>query len=146
MSRVPGPRGLPGVGVAPQLLRDPYRPFLRWSAEHGDVYRPRLPGVTLTMVDHPDHVRQVLGAGGDRYAKGRMNRRLEPVLGDGIPISEGEKWKRNRKLMNPMFSRRQLDLLTGTVARAVTSASAAGVVGSGPATSSTSTPRSGRSR
>jgi cytochrome P450 len=105
--------------VAPELLRDPYRPFLRWAARYGDAYRPRLPGVTLTMVDHPDLVRQVLGAGPDRYAKGRMNRRLEPVLGDGIPISEGDKWRRNRKLMNPMFGRKQLDLLTVTVAEAV---------------------------
>lgn len=119
MSHVPGPRGVPVLGVAPELLRDPYQPFLRWAAEHGDVYRPRLPGVTLTMVDHPDHVREVLGAGADRMAKGRMNRRLEPVLGDGIPISEGEKWRRNRRLMNPMFGRKQLDRLTATVAEAV---------------------------
>ena len=119
MSRLPGPRGIPGLGVAPELLRDPYRPFLRWAAQHGDAYRPRLPGVTLTVVDHPDLVRQVLGAGPDRYAKGRMNRRLEPVLGDGIPVSEGDKWKRNRRLMNPMFGRRQLDQLTSTVAAAV---------------------------
>jgi cytochrome P450 len=119
MSRIPGPRGIPVLGVAPELLRDPYRPFLRWAAQHGDAYRPRLPGVTLTVVDHPDLVRQVLGAGPDRYAKGRMNRRLEPVLGDGIPISEGEKWKRNRKLMNPMFGRKQLDSLAATVAAAV---------------------------
>jgi cytochrome P450 len=116
---IPGPRGVPGLGVAPQLLRDPYRPFLRWAAHYGDAYRPRLPGVTHTIVNHPDLVRQVLGAGGDRYAKGRMNHRLEPVLGDGIPISEGEKWKRNRRLMNPMFGRKQLDSLTATVADAV---------------------------
>ena len=119
MSEVPGPKGLPVLGVAPALLRDPYRPFLRWAAEHGDAYRPRLPGLTLTVVDHPDLVREVLGAGGERMAKGRMNRRLEPVLGDGIPISEGDKWKRNRRLMNPMFGRKQLDRLTATVAEAV---------------------------
>lgn len=117
--RPPGPRGVPGLGVAPWLLRDPYRPFVRWGERFGDVYRPSVPTVTLTIVNSPESVAQVFGAGGDRYVKGRMNRRLAPVLGNSIPISEGPTWRRNRKLMNPMFGRKQLDDLTSTVADAV---------------------------
>lgn len=114
-----GPRGVPGLGVAPFLLRDPYRPFVRWAERYGDIYRPALPGVVLTVVNSPALVAEVLGASGDRFAKGRMNHRLEPVLGNGIPISEGATWRRNRRLMNPMFGRKRLDDLAATVAEAV---------------------------
>ena len=61
----------------------------------------------------PETVRHVLLDHADNYAKGPLLRRsLQPLIGRGLLISEGELWRRQRRLMAPMFSpRRVLDFV-----------------------------------
>lgn len=112
--RAPGPSRL-GVVALYARTRDPFRLLEACVDRYGDVYSlPLGPGGT-TVVNHPDLVGSWL-SDYDRYHKGVMARALLPALGDGIPISEDDKWRRNRKALNPAFGRRNLDGLAGIIA------------------------------
>jgi cytochrome P450 len=75
---------------------------LRGLARYGDVARYRVATVTFYQVNHPDGVRRVLQENNRNYGKGKMTRGvLGPLLGEGLFISEGETWLRQRRLMQP---------------------------------------------
>ena len=114
LRRPPGPGRVAALGTYLRV-RDPFKFLDACVTRYGDTYLlPLGPGGT-TVVNHPDLVGSWL-SDYDRYHKGVMSRALLPALGDGIPISEDEKWRRNRKALNPAFGRRNLDGLAGIIA------------------------------
>jgi cytochrome P450 len=75
---------------------------------HGDTYRVYVPArKTYTyVVHHPDDVKRVLVSNHRNYTKGLGLDRVRILLGKGIMTSEGELWKRQRYMMQPLFHRR----------------------------------------
>lgn len=58
----------------------------------------------IFFVSGPGPVRDILSKDADNYPKSRqMYRALQPLVGDGIFISNGERWKRRREMVNPAF-------------------------------------------
>ncbi|WP_230646890.1 cytochrome P450 [Bradyrhizobium sp. Leaf401] len=56
------------------------------------------------FVNHPDAVKHILLDNASNYQKAELGRRLlEPGLGRGMLTSEGEIWRRHRKIMSPYF-------------------------------------------
>lgn len=56
------------------------------------------------FVNAPVVVREILNRDADNYPKSRqMYRALQPLVGDGIFISNGEVWRRRRDMVNPAF-------------------------------------------
>jgi cytochrome P450 len=63
----------------------------------------------VTAVFHPEGVQHVLTAGGDRYSKQtRAYRALAEEIGLGLLTSEGELWRGQRRLIQPLFTPRQV--------------------------------------
>ena len=89
-------------------------------ARHGDAYRVYAPGrQSHTWVfNHPDDVRRILISNHRNYAKGVGFDRIKILLGNGIIVSEGEFWKRQRRMMQPTFHRRILAQFDRSIARA----------------------------
>jgi cytochrome P450 len=89
-------------------------------ARHGDAYRVYAPGrQSHTWVfNHPDDVRRILITNHRNYAKGVGFDRIKILLGNGIIVSEGEFWKRQRRMMQPTFHRRILAQFDRRIARA----------------------------
>jgi len=77
-------------------------------ARHGDIYRVYAPGRKsyTYVINHPDDVKRVLVSNHRNYTKGIGLDRVKILLGNGIMTSEGEFWKRQRLMMQPMFHRR----------------------------------------
>src|ERR1700730_16723669 len=77
-------------------------------ARFGDIYRVYAPGrKSFTyVINHPDDVKRVLVSNHRNYTKGVGLDRVKILLGNGIMTSEGELWKRQRYMMQPMFHRR----------------------------------------
>jgi len=69
---------------------------------------------------HPDHLEHVLVAGHDRYVKAAHYRLLAAVTGEGLLTNEGESWAHQRRLIQPLLGRRQLDGLAEHMVEATT--------------------------
>lgn len=119
LGRAPGPSGVAVAGALPGFVRDPFRYLQACARRYGDIYRLPLGMADFTVVNHPNYVGHFLTEHPDNYPKGEMNRRMLPAMGDGLPISVGEHWRRNRRVMNPMFGKRALDGIFSIVANSV---------------------------
>src|SRR5262245_42326167 len=86
-------------------------------ARHGDIYRVYAPGRKsyTYVINHPDDVKRVLVSNHRNYIKGVGLDRVKILLGNGIMTSEGDFWKRQRYMMQPMFHRRVITEFARTI-------------------------------
>jgi cytochrome P450 len=86
-------------------------------AKYGDIYRVYAPGRKsyTYVINHPDDVKRVLVSNHRNYTKGVGLDRVKILLGNGIMTSEGDFWKRQRYMMQPMFHRRVITEFAHTV-------------------------------
>jgi cytochrome P450 len=108
MSRFPpGPKDwLFGFGNVNRLRKDPLRFLLELGRTYGDISRLRvpLPPFYIYLVNHSDLIRDVLIAKAKNYRKiAKATRVLKRIAGDGLLISEGDLWLRQRRLVQPAF-------------------------------------------
>lgn len=97
------------------FLRSPLDLYVELSRYYGDFVQIPRPGSYLLMVSDPDAIEAVLVRERDGYGKGRFLRVLGEVIGDGLIVSEGDRWRQQRRLYQPAFSppavRRQADAI-----------------------------------
>jgi cytochrome P450 len=89
----------------------------RCFAQYGDVYRIFAPsrGVYNYVINHPRDIKRVLLSNHRNYTKGEGMDRVKILLGNGIMTSEGDFWRRQRRMMQPSFHRRVLDRFAGLI-------------------------------
>jgi cytochrome P450 len=83
----------------------------RYFTQFGDIYRVFAPGrgVYNYVINHPDDIKRVLLSNHRNYTKGEGMDRVKILLGNGIMTSEGDFWRRQRRMMQPSFHRRVID-------------------------------------
>lgn len=87
------------------------------TLEKGPLCFTRLLGKRIYFVNDAEHVKRILLDNVANYPKSVTYRNnLRPFLGDGLLISEGEFWKRQRRLMQPAFHLRRLKALAAAMA------------------------------
>jgi cytochrome P450 len=96
--------GLPFLGVLLPLQRDALVFFTRTLKQHGDRVEFRVLGKRVLLLSHPDDMEAVLVNNSDSYGRSDEVRNLRPVFGDGLLTSEGELWRKQRRLIQPKFS------------------------------------------
>ncbi len=114
---MPGPEGTLFFGSLFDAWRDPIGLFLR-AQSYGPVCRFRFGPYTYVALNDPACVRHVLVDNPKNYTKSRNYRGLKLVVGDGLLTSEGEFWKRQRRLTQPAFHRERLAGFADTMAQA----------------------------
>lgn len=108
-SRAPGPKGLPWLGSVLPAWKDPVSLFMQSRKDFGDVVRFKFGPYDYYLVNDPDVIRHVLVDGAKTYTKSRNYLGLKLVLGDGLLTSEGDFWRRQRKLAQPAFHRESME-------------------------------------
>lgn len=108
-----------GVGAVPSLAKNPLQFFMQSLLNQGDLVPLNLGPTHLLLVHHPDHVRYVLQDNWRNYSKGSMWVAIRKLVGNGLLASEGDYWRRQRRLMQPAFHRQKLAELTQTITATV---------------------------
>lgn len=104
-----GPRGSPIVGMMQAAKKDPLGLLTDNARRYGDIIPFSMFGRKVVQVNHPELVRYVLMENHKNYYKSKGYIRFESVLGQGLFTSNGDKWKRDRQRIQPMFKREQIE-------------------------------------
>jgi cytochrome P450 len=125
----PNPRG-----STRELVRQPLSFFQAITRQYGDVVCYRSAPEVAFLVSHPDHIRHILVENNKNYSKATYsNTKFKDVIADGLLVSEGDSWLRQRRLMQPAFHQNRLTqlvpLVTSETTRVIQSMDAAAAQG-----------------
>lgn len=105
----PGPKGEPLFGSSRTYARNPFRFITALEQAYGDVARFDMGPMDTYMICDPTAIERILVSEADQFRKPDFQGdALGDLLGDGLLLSEGETWERQRQLANPAFSRNRL--------------------------------------
>jgi cytochrome P450 len=105
----PGPRGHFLLGNLPEFGRDLLGFFVECAGRYGDIVRVRLAGSTAYLLNHPDLMEEVLVGQNRNFIKHTFFwRHVRAIFGDGLLTSEGDFWRRQRRLAQPAFHRERI--------------------------------------
>jgi cytochrome P450 len=90
------------------MQRDPLPFFEHLAHDYGDIAYVRLGSRPIYMLNHPDFVQDVLVTNDRKFRKSQALQRARQVLGDGLLTSEGDYHLHQRRLIQPLFHRRQI--------------------------------------
>jgi len=104
-TRPPGPEPHFLIGNMPLASRDPLAVLTRWARQYGDIFYYRAAWIHVYFLNHPDLIESVLVRNHPNLLKDRVIQNSRWFFGDGLLTSEGEEWKRQRRLTQPAFHR-----------------------------------------
>lgn len=104
----PGPRSHFLIGDFLAFNRDPLAFLTRYAREYGDVVELHLLNRPTYLINRPDYIEDVLVTHNHNFIKSRGLRESRSVLGTGLLTSEGEFWRRQRRLIQPAFHRNHI--------------------------------------
>src|SRR5690242_18699943 len=100
------------VGHSAELNQDRFGFLARIASEVKDVGRLSLPTRDVLVVNSPETVHEVLVSKARSFEKSPLIRLvLDPLAGRGLFTSEGTLWRRQRRLMAPVFHHARIDAL-----------------------------------
>ncbi len=92
--------------VVPQML-----------AKYGDMVLLTLPFTRIVIAGKPEYAKHVLVENNKNYRKSLAYDMIKLLLGNGLLTSEGEFWKKQRRLAQPAFHKTKLADLTAMMVR-----------------------------
>lgn len=96
--------GYPLVGSFLEVIREPFAFLTKSVRRYGDTFRVQVPGVQFYVLAHPEDIEYVFRGNHRNFVKDKGTRTLlSAVLGQGLVTSEGELWRRQRRLAQPAF-------------------------------------------
>jgi cytochrome P450 len=105
----PGPKSHPILGVMPEFNRDTLS-FITRCRDYGDVVRTRFFYITCYFLYNPDDIEYVLSTNAKNFIKSMSVRSnfFHRLIGNGLLTSEGDFWRRQRRLAQPAFHRQRI--------------------------------------
>jgi cytochrome P450 len=115
----PGPPGHFLLGNLREFRRDVLGLVMESAATYGDIVRCRLGPQVVHLLNHPDHVEQVLQKRSSNYDKNtRSSASIRTVTGESLLTCNGEAWKCQRRMDQPAFHHRQISGFAGQMTAA----------------------------
>jgi cytochrome P450 len=117
---IPRAAGLPFLGSLPAVLSEQLDFFVNARAKYGDVFAVKLGPTEIIALTHPEHAQHVLRDNAKNYWKGGpLWAGLRTLFGNGLPVSDGDFWRRQRRMMQPHFHRERLAELVDLMVEAI---------------------------
>jgi cytochrome P450 len=118
------PPSASGIRIPPGSA-EPYSPtreLFRWMNDqfqlYGDIFKASIFGVNAYVIRSPEYAQHVVRKNWQNYARGQAIKRIALLLGNGLIVSEGEFWKRQRRMVQPAFHRNAVAALMGVITAA----------------------------
>jgi cytochrome P450 len=92
-----------------EYRRDSLAFYVRCARKYGDVFTIRFGHLQAVVLTHPDFIEQVLIGQNRNFVKHFGIQLMRPMLGNGLLLSEGDFWLRQRRLVQPAFHRGRFD-------------------------------------
>lgn len=70
----------------------------------GDIYKASVYGTNVYVTRDVEFAHHVLVENWQNYVKGQIIKRVALLLGNGLMVSKGELWKRQRRMIQPAFN------------------------------------------
>src|SRR3954453_12902554 len=87
--------------------RDGRAIMIHLAREYGPFVRTRLP-MHIYFASGPAIIEEILVKQASRFRKDRVSQTISRAIGQGLVVSEGDLWRRQRRLMQPAFHQAQL--------------------------------------
>ncbi len=97
------------VGHYFEFKKDPLSFFYRNAQKMGPVFRFKILHKEYVVAHHPEAVRHILVNHAKKYSRVKSYSFLQELLGQGLLTTEGEGWRKQRRLTQPIFSRDQMN-------------------------------------
>ncbi|HJQ34581.1 MAG TPA: cytochrome P450 [Pyrinomonadaceae bacterium] len=112
-----GPRGGRVLGNMREFNSGALAFIERCAREFGDVVPTRFLNVPALFLYHPDHIEYVLASGSKNFIKAATMRSpfFRRIAGNGLVSSEGDFWRRQRRLAQPAFHRDRVEAYARTM-------------------------------
>jgi len=106
----PGPKGSLIMGVMREFNRDTLGFIERLHREYGDVVRSRFLYVHAYFLYNPADIEALLTTNAKSFRKAQSLRSpfFRRLVGNGLVTSEGDFWRRQRRLAQPAFHRQRI--------------------------------------
>jgi len=95
-------------GALRQSLRTPLEFLIQARQRFGAVVRFQVGPFVTHILYHPSHVARVLRDQQKNYLRGWQYQVVRRLLGDNLVVSEGDFWRRQRRLAQPAFHQQML--------------------------------------
>jgi cytochrome P450 len=110
----PGPKGLPVFGNSNQYSKDPFSFMTACAEAYGDVIKFDLGPMPVYMLTNPEQIEQVLVSEAAKFRKPQFqDDAMGDLLGNGLLLSDGAEWRRQRELAQPAFDPTRIATLGG---------------------------------
>jgi cytochrome P450 len=118
---IPTQKGLPLLGVLPKLFGgDPYEYLKNVMLEQGDFVQLNFGPQAVYLVSHPDYLQRILRDNYQNYRKPDLFYGVgREVVGNGLSVSSGDLWLRQRRMIQPHLHRKQLENLFSDMRSAI---------------------------
>lgn len=103
-----GPRTLSPAGHMRQFFDNPLKMLIEMP-RYGDLVRLRFGPLRVFVANSPEMIHDVLVSNASAYHKSVTTKNvMNPLLGNGIFVNDGESWKKQRKLVSPAFHHKRV--------------------------------------
>ncbi len=94
-----------------EFFKDPLHFALDKRASYGDFFRSHMLLRNIFFLSKPEGVKEVLQSQQKHYRKSPAYDQLKLALGNGLVTSEGDFWRKQRRLAQPAFYKTQLEAI-----------------------------------
>lgn len=108
----------PGPSEPENFWESPLESFTKLTHQYGDIVSLDPNTHQIYLLNHPNDIKHVLQDNYRNYTKDADTFKL--ILGDGLFVSEGDLWLRQRRMMQPAFHRQNIEGMLPAMVKATT--------------------------